>query len=537
MIICCGGIAEGGEVLHARDKREEVSTPRDWTVSLVMSRPPYDPSLSSIHDSSDSLEAEFAPRTRSDSSRTHKHDRELSSLRAEVEALKHMFLERSGALLRLELTLEKAVRQLASESEKLDERRKQPDRTKEGNSTCVFPNPPRTARSAGDFSFSNQEADETTMFSFGEIDENIEVLSPYTAKYPSDMLDLEGREMEHNEVLLVPCIYEPRRTGCEPSKSYPVLLGEVIAERYRIDAIIAATNFSIVLQCYSLHQRREVCVKVLHYQKEVLDQGLDELKVWRLVETKCGDRLHDKHLARLLDYFYFKEHLFIVSELLGENLYLLYSSPDTQSLLSPDNVKAIAKQVLEALECLHSLGVIHADVKPENILLTAAARKVARRPQTISVTLVDFGSSCFLADEPTPYIQSQAYRAPEVIVGESYTTKIDIWSVGCVVAELSSGEVLLAADSALESLHKVKFTQIKAVLGEVPVTGPLLPTFQDQFGVLKVLPSSNSTLPLEARFPSDSLLTHFLKSLLRVAPDDRPTASEALHHPWLSSIQ
>lgn len=500
-----------------------------------MSRSPYDPSLSSIHDSSDSLEAEFAPRTRSDSSRTHKHDREITSLRSEVEALKHMFLDRSSALLRLELTLEKAVRQLAAESEKLEERRKPPYRTKDGNSTCVFPNPPRTGRSAGDFSFSNQEADETTMFSFGEIDENIEVLSPYTAKYPSDMLDLEGREMEHNEVLLVPCIYEPRRTGCEPSKTYPVLLGEVIAERYRIDAIIAATNFSIVLQCYSLNQRREVCVKVLHYQKEILDQGLDELKVWRLIETKCGDRLHEKHLARLLDYFYFKEHLFIVSELLGENLYLLYSSLDTRSLMSPDNVKSIAKQVLEALECLHSLGVIHADVKPENILLTTAARKAARRPQGISVTIVDFGSSCFLADEPTPYIQSQAYRAPEVIVGESYTTKIDIWSVGCVVAELSTGEVLLPAESALESLHKVRNRQIRAVLGEVPATGPLLPTFLDESGDLISVPNCDCILPFEARFPSDSLLHDFLRTLLRVSPDERPTASEALHHPWLSS--
>jgi serine/threonine protein kinase len=112
---------------------------------------------------------------------------------------------------------------------------------------------------------------------------------------------------------------------------------------------------------------------------------------------------------------------------------------------------------LTALDFIHNEGIIHADVKPENVLITKPIRHVR---SSVDVCLIDFNTSCFTTDEFTTYIQSQAYRAPEVIVGAAYDTKIDIWSLGCVLAELETGEVLFHA----ESLHEVLF-KICRVLG------------------------------------------------------------------------
>lgn len=101
-------------------------------------------------------------------------------------------------------------------------------------------------------------------------------------------------------------------------------------------------------------------------------------------------------------------------------------------------------QVLRSLAFLHSLGLIHSDLKPENILMKSYSRCL--------VKVIDLGSSCFLTDHLSSYVQSRSYRAPEVILGLPYDQKVDIWSLGCILAELASGYVLLQNDS-LGELH------------------------------------------------------------------------------------
>ena len=82
---------------------------------------------------------------------------------------------------------------------------------------------------------------------------------------------------------------------------------------------------------------------------------------------------------------------------------------------------------------MHRLQLIHCDLKPENILIKSYSR--------CEVKVIDFGSSCFLRDPHSSYVQSRSYRAPEVILGMSYGAKIDLWSLGAIIAELYTGEV------------------------------------------------------------------------------------------------
>lgn len=111
--------------------------------------------------------------------------------------------------------------------------------------------------------------------------------------------------------------------------------------------------------------------------------------------------------------------------------------------------------MLTSLEYLHSLRLIHCDLKPENILIKSYSR--------CEVKIIDVGSSCFETDHLSSYVQSRSYRAPEVILGAPYGQKIDIWSLGCIMAELFSGNVLFQNDSLATLLARVV-----GILGPLP---------------------------------------------------------------------
>lgn len=115
--------------------------------------------------------------------------------------------------------------------------------------------------------------------------------------------------------------------------------------------------------------------------------------------------------------------------------------------------QTIARHCLEALEYLHHLRIIHCDLKPENILIKSYSK--------CEVKIIDLGSSCFQTDNLCLYVQSRSYRAPEVIIGLPYDEKIDIWSLGCILAELYTGDVSLGffvIEKSLEMSDKLIFT-------------------------------------------------------------------------------
>jgi len=194
------------------------------------------------------------------------------------------------------------------------------------------------------------------------------------------------------------------------------------------------------------HQR--AAVKVIKNQAAYYHQARVEIGVLQMLNTQVDP--HDRyHIVRLRDFFMFKGHLCLVFELLGLNLYELIRRNKFRGL-SLSLVRVFVTHVLKALAVLKDSSVIHCDVKPENILL--------EDPKTGRVKLIDFGSACFRNKAVYTYIQSRFYRAPEVVVGFGYTEAVDMWSVGCVAAELFLGLPLFPASSEFDLLERIAET-------------------------------------------------------------------------------
>ena len=112
------------------------------------------------------------------------------------------------------------------------------------------------------------------------------------------------------------------------------------------------------------------------------------------------------------------------------------------------DLRTVAKQLLQALAFLArpDVDIIDCDLKPENVMLETLECK--------GVKLIDFGSACKSNEKTYTYIQSRFYRSPEVILGLSYSVAIDMWSLGCMLVELYTGEPLFAGSDGVNMIHR-----------------------------------------------------------------------------------
>ncbi|CAE8660657.1 unnamed protein product, partial [Polarella glacialis] len=201
-------------------------------------------------------------------------------------------------------------------------------------------------------------------------------------------------------------VFERDKTGFEESKEFPIRTNTIVAARYQIVEYLGSAAFSRAVQCLDLDTNKMVCMKIIKNDKDFFDQSLDEIKLLKYINVN-GD-VDSTNVLRLFDHFYHKEHLIIVTELLRDNLYE-YSKYNRESGEAPyftiGRLQRISNQILVALEYVHSLRLIHCDLKPENILIKSYSK--------CEVKVIDFGSSCFVDDHLSSYVQSRSYRAPE----------------------------------------------------------------------------------------------------------------------------
>nr|XP_016478073.1 PREDICTED: uncharacterized protein LOC107799464 [Nicotiana tabacum] len=340
---------------------------------------------------------------------------------------------------------------------------------------------------------------------------------------------------EEFETFDLKIVHRKNRTGFEEDKNFHVVLNSVLAGRYQVTEYLGSAAFSKAIQAHDLHTGMDVCVKIIKNNKDFFDQSLDEIKLLKYVNKH--DPADKYHLLRLYDYFYYREHLLIVCELLKANLYEFHKfnrESGGEVYFTMPRLQSITIQCLEALQFLHGLGLIHCDLKPENILVKSYSR--------CEVKVIDLGSSCFETDHLCSYVQSRSYRAPEVILGLPYDKKIDIWSLGCILAELCTGNVLFQNDSPA--------TLLARVIGIIsPIDQDMLVKGRDTYKYFTknhmLYERNQETNRLEYLIPKKTSLRHrlpmgdqgfidFVAHLLEVNPKKRPSASEALKHPWLS---
>ncbi|XP_011495434.1 PREDICTED: serine/threonine-protein kinase PRP4 homolog [Ceratosolen solmsi marchali] len=216
---------------------------------------------------------------------------------------------------------------------------------------------------------------------------------------------------------------------------YRVRVGETLDSRYIVYGYTGQGVFSNVVRARDTARGNlDVAVKIIRNNEIMHKTGLKELEILRkLNDADAEDRFH---CLRLFRHFFHKNHLCMVFESLAMNLREVLKKYGKDVGLHVKAVRSYTQQLFLALKLLKRANILHADIKPDNILVSESK---------LVLKLCDFGSSSFAHEnDVTPYLVSRFYRSPEIILGIPYDFGIDMWSVGCTIYELYTGKIMFS---------------------------------------------------------------------------------------------
>ncbi|XP_032685350.1 uncharacterized protein LOC116850797 isoform X2 [Odontomachus brunneus] len=314
--------------------------------------------------------------------------------------------------------------------------------------------------------------------------------------------------------------------------SYNKVLHDHISYRYEILEVIGKGSFGQVIRALDHKTGQHIAIKIIRNKKRFHHQALIEVRILEHLRKKDLEANSSHNVIHMLEYFYFRNHLCISFELMSLNLYELIKKNNYQGF-SLSLIRRFANSLISCLKLLYRENIIHCDLKPENVLL--------KQRGSSSIKVIDFGSSCYSHQRVYTYIQSRFYRSPEVILGLPYGTPIDMWSLGCILAELYTGYPLFPGEDEIEQL-----ACIMEVLGLPPEHiishASRRRLFFDQKGSPRCVTNSKGkkrwagsrNLSIALRC-SDMLFVNFVSRCLEWDPKKRMTPDEAMRHEWLNS--
>ncbi|XP_028434725.1 homeodomain-interacting protein kinase 2 isoform X1 [Perca flavescens] len=237
------------------------------------------------------------------------------------------------------------------------------------------------------------------------------------------------------------------KTSKNHEPHHEVRMRDVLCSRtcyYRIQDFIGEGCFGKVAKCVNLVTSQDVAIKIL--KSENSEDVEEEIKMLKAVSALDPVK---KNVAQFLETFKHKGQTCLAFEMLDRNLHQLFRERRYKPL-SLSEIRPMAQQLLTAFDALKGIGVVHSDLKPDNVMLTN------HQGEPFRVKLIDFGVSFPTSKEHRGHtIQPLGYRAPEVFLGLPVSESIDMWSLGCVLFWLYVAEHLFPGHYQYQSMRGI----------------------------------------------------------------------------------
>ena len=334
----------------------------------------------------------------------------------------------------------------------------------------------------------------------------------------------------------------------DPEGYYKVILGELLANRYLVQSNLGKGMFSAVVRATDQRTNSLVAIKLIRNNETMKKAGIKEIEI--LEKLTHADPEDKKHIIRLERFFEHKGHLCMVFENLSINLREVLKKFGRDVGINLKAVREYARQMFLGLSLLRKCNVLHADLKPDNVLVNESRSYLK---------ICDLGSASDASEnEITQYLVSRFYRAPEIILGLRYDFAIDMWSIGCTLFELYTGKILFTGRSNNQMLRAImecrgKFSH--KLLRKAQFAGLHFDDLLNFRSVekdrlsgkdtVRILNFAKPTRDLKTRLMANvkgiveaevkelNLFLDLLDRCLNLNPEKRCSPNEALRHPFL----
>ncbi|XP_042489882.1 mitogen-activated protein kinase 20-like [Macadamia integrifolia] len=298
------------------------------------------------------------------------------------------------------------------------------------------------------------------------------------------------------------------------------------ANRYKIQEVVGKGSYGLVCSAIDVNTGEKVAIKKIHDIFEHISDAariLREIKLLRLL--RHPDIVEIKHIMLPPSRRDFKD-IYVVFELMESDLHQVIKANDD---LTREHYQFFLYQLLRALKYIHTANVYHRDLKPKNILANANCK----------LKICDFGlARVAFNDTPTTifwtdYVATRWYRAPELCGSffSKYTPAIDIWSIGCIFAEVLTGKPLFPGKNVVHQLDLMT-----DLLG-TPTLETVSRIRNEKARRYLTSMRKKQPMPFSQKFPNaDPQALKLLERLLAFDPKDRPTAEEALADPYFKGL-